>query len=129
MALRYRAAATRAAAGGSCAIAIAEYAADEDSRVSFAKGEVVVVLDSEDVWWLVRTADGAEGKAPSNFECVCESPGPYCKNCYRWWMSVALQSLISLNRAVPSHVSLNRTQQMLDGMRLHSPYSSHAAPS
>ena len=45
-------------------------------------------------------------------------------------MAAIVQSLISLNQAVPTgHKSLNRTHQVLEAMRQHSPYTSRAAPS
>lgn len=72
---------------------------------------------------------GNGGKDPTNFTCTCESESPYCKNCFRWWMSTTMQSLMSLNEALPGHTSFDLTMQQLDGMRKHSPYTSRALPS
>ena len=73
--------------------------------------------------------NGGLGKSTSSFECECEQGTPYCRNCYRWWMGVTLQSFIALNRAVPHHSSLNTTHALLASMRTHSPYTTRAAPS
>lgn len=40
-----------------------------------------------------------------------------------------MQSLMSLNEALPGHTSFDLTMQQLDGMRKHSPYTSRALPS
>ena len=86
-------------------------------------------FDATGSFWKACGQNGGLGDAATNFECVCEKPGPYCKNCYRWWMAVTMQSLVSLNRAVPGHASLDRTHSLIHSMRKRSPYTSRAAPS
>lgn len=84
----------------------------------------------KDGFWKACGQNGGLGHAPSRFDCVCEKGTPFCKNCYRWWMAVALQSLVSLNEAIPSgHSSLNTTRQLIDTMRQRSPYTLRAQPS
>lgn len=74
--------------------------------------------------------NGGNGGAPTNYECTCESESPFCKNCFRWWMSTTMQSLISLNEVLgDDHASRNLTMRQLDAMRGHSPYTSRATPS
>jgi hypothetical protein len=37
---------------------------------------------------------GNGGKDPTNFTCTCESESPYCKNCFRWWMSTTMRACL-----------------------------------
>jgi hypothetical protein len=80
-------------------------------------------------FWKACGQTGGNGGAQNHFECKCEAKGAFCINCIRWWMAVALQSLISLNQVTPGHASLNATTSMLGSMRAHSPYTTRAAPS
>ena len=73
--------------------------------------------------------NGGNGAAPTNFDCTCEDDSPFCKNCFRWWMSTTMQSLMALNEALPGHTSFNLTMRQIQAMREHSPYTSRAQPS
>lgn len=97
-------------------------------RMSFAAQEILTLLRCAPFSQCGQNG-GNGGKDPTNFTCTCESESPYCKNCFRWWMSTTMQSLMSLNEALPGHTSFDLTMQQLDGMRKHSPYTSRALPS
>jgi len=87
-------------------------------------------FDASGSFWKACGQNGGNGEAPTHFDCTCETTSPFCKNCFRWWMSTTMQSLMSLNQALPGgHVSLNQTKQLIEAMRQHSPYTSRAAPS
>jgi SHO1 osmosensor len=45
------------------------YSADpsDSNEVSFAKGDILEVLDNSGKWWQVKTPSGAVGIAPSNY--------------------------------------------------------------
>lgn len=47
--------------------AVYAYNADKSSHLTVALDEVVTVIDDKKSWWLVRNAQGREGKVPSNY--------------------------------------------------------------
>ena len=85
-------------------------------------------FDDTGSFWKACGQNGGNGNAPSHFECKCETTSPYCKNCYRWWMALTIQSLIGLHDAAPSHPFFNTTQAIIKAFRSHSPYTNRAAP-
>ena len=85
-------------------------------------------FDDAGSFWKACGQNGGLGKAPSNFDCKCEVTSPFCKNCYRWWMAVTVQSLLGIHAAVPDHPSLNTTKAIVDTFRRKSPYTTHANP-
>lgn len=119
MACRNTSLTRRASSGMLCALTV---------RMSFAAQEILTLLRCAPFSQCGQNG-GNGGKDPTNFTCTCESESPYCKNCFRWWMSTTMQSLMSLNEALPGHTSFDLTMQQLDGMRKHSPYTSRALPS
>ena len=91
------------------------------------KGLQAYFFDDRGSIWKSCGQNGGLGHAPSSFECKCES-GPFCKNCYRWWNAVAVQSLITWSQAMPSAVPRNETIRLIETMRAHSPYTTRADP-
>ena len=74
---------------------------------------------------------GGNGGA-DRFDCKCEVVGaPFCANCFRWWMAVGVQTLVSLNSAtgVTTHASLNATRAIVQAMYDRSPYTYRFSPS
>lgn len=47
--------------------AVYAYNADKPSHLTVSLDEVVTVIDDKKSWWLVRNAQGREGKVPSNY--------------------------------------------------------------
>jgi len=41
--------------------------ADDPSEISFAKGEILDIVDKQGKWWQAKKTDGAIGIAPSNY--------------------------------------------------------------
>lgn len=93
-------------------------------------------------FWKSCGQTGGLGGATSSFDCKCEANSAYCKNCVRWWMAVAMQSLISYhdastsaaanpiapNLTATSTPTEAATKALLASLRVHSPYTSAAAP-
>ena len=104
-------------------------AADESSslhRVDAAFDGLQRYFYTSPGFWKSCGQTGGLGGASTNFGCVCETGTPFCKNCYRWWMAITLQSLMGLDSAAGGggHVSANFTRMTLDTFLQRSPYSS-----
>ena len=56
-----------AEAGQQTLSAIANFVKTSAGQLSFAKGDVLVVVRKRGAWWLARDAAGNEGLVPSNY--------------------------------------------------------------
>mmetsp|Transcript_3205 Transcript_3205/g.9786 ORF Transcript_3205/g.9786 Transcript_3205/m.9786 type:complete len:329 (+) Transcript_3205:24-1010(+) len=73
---------------------------------------------------------GGAGSAADRFNCACETDvGPHCRNCYRWWHAVGMQTLIALDRVGAGGSFHSEVINMLDLLQQHSPYTARAYPS
>ena len=80
-------------------------------------------------FWKSCGQTGGHGGA-SSFGCACEPYSSFCTLCYRWWMSIGVQSLISLNKLTNgTHRSYNTTIDLIGKMYAKSPYTSRFGPS
>jgi len=94
------------------------YTAKKSSHLTVALDEVVTVVDSKKSWWIVRNAQGQEGKVPSNYmELISDSEATNMEG-EPWFhadivdrtvaerrLSTSVQTLIRPARHCASHAS------------------------
>ncbi|KAL1518718.1 hypothetical protein AB1Y20_003005 [Prymnesium parvum] len=80
--------------------------------------------DEGGFWKCCGQTGGSGGAAP--FDCRCEPSSPFCTHCFRWWMAVGAQSLVSASALTNL---TNATDAVLREIYAHSPYTSRFQPS
>lgn len=56
---------------GEPAVALYDFAADQDDEMSVVAGEHLVVIEQDEEWWKCRNIHGQEGVVPASYVEVC----------------------------------------------------------